>query len=81
MIYTQKTSIKWKSVVVTQSKLVNVKQQGKYANTYANKKENLTKKLETAYISDGLPNETANKFSTSSAITAIVKTATNEKVT
>lgn len=75
-----KSSVKGESVEVIQSKILNIKQQGKNANAYANEIEDLTKRLETAYISDGLPNETAKKYATNSAVAAIVKNATNEKV-
>lgn len=75
-----KSTVKGESVEVIQSRILNIKQQGKNANAYAVEIEELTKRLETAYISDGLPNETAKKYATNSAVAAIVKNATNEKV-
>lgn len=75
-----KTSVKGDSVKVLTAKLMNVKQSGKNANAYAKEIEDLTKALESAYISDGLPNEVATKYSTQHAVTAISKNAQNERV-
>ena len=42
--------------------------------------EDLAKRLETAYISDGLPVEVASTYATKTAVKAIVKNATNDKI-
>lgn len=62
------------------AKLMNIRQQGKPANTYAKEIEDLTKKLETAYINDGLPNMIAATYATNSAVKAIIKNASNDRV-
>lgn len=47
---------------------MNVRQNSKYANTYARELEDLTKSLENAYVSDGLTSDLANKYSTQVAM-------------
>lgn len=75
-----KTSVKGESVEVLAAKLMNVKQNNKSANIYAKEIEDLAKSLTNAYISDGLTIELAEKYSTQTAVRAITKNATNEKV-
>lgn len=75
-----KTSIKGETVDVVTARLMNVRQQNKNANTYATEVEDLAKRLEGAYISDGLPTELASTYATKTAVKAIIKNATNEKV-
>lgn len=75
-----RSTVKGESVDVITAKLMNIRQSGKNANSYVNEVDDLAKKLETAYISDGLPNETASKYATRSAVTAIIKNASNERV-
>lgn len=75
-----KVSIKGETVDVVTAKLMNVRQQNKNANSYATEVEDLTKRLESAYISDGLPAQIATTYATKTAVKAIVKNATNEKV-
>lgn len=75
-----KTTVRGETVDVVNAKLMNVRQQGKNANTYAKEIEDLTRKLETAYISDGLPTQVASQYATRSAVKAIVKNAANERV-
>lgn len=59
---------------------MNVKQANKNANTYINEVEELTKSLQSAYITDGLTPPLAEKYSTKAAIKAITTNACNEKV-
>lgn len=75
-----KTSIKGETVDVVTAKLMNVRQQNKNTNNYATEVEDLAKRLETAYISDGIPTTLASTYATKTAVKAIAKNATNEKV-
>lgn len=75
-----KGCVKGESVDVISAKIMNVKQQGKNANAYAKEIEDLTKSLEGAYISDGLPHVVATKYATQLAVRAITKNAQHEKV-
>lgn len=75
-----KTSVKGESVNVLSAKLMNIRQMGKNTNAYAKEVEDMTKALEGAYISDGLPTEIAGKYSTQVAVKAIVRNAQNERV-
>lgn len=75
-----KSSIKGETVDVVTAKLMNVRQQNKSANSYATEVDDLAKRLESAYISDGLSSDLANTYATKTAVKAIVKNATNEKV-
>lgn len=75
-----KTSVKGESVEVLTAKIMNIKQNNKTANVYCNEIETLTKSLETAYISDGLPTDIASKYSTQTAIKALTKNCTIDKV-
>lgn len=72
--------VKGESVDVISAKIMNIKQQGKNANAYAKEIEDLTKSLEGAYISDGLPHLVATKYATQLAVRAITKNAQHEKV-
>lgn len=80
IIATLKSSVKGDSVEVITAKLLNVRQGGKNANAYAAEIDSLTKSLESAYISDGLHSSLATKYSTQTAVRAIAKNATNERV-
>lgn len=75
-----KGSVKGESVSVLSAKLMNIRQSGKNANAYVKEVEDLTKALESAYISDGLPAEVAGKYSTQQAVRAVAKNANNERV-
>lgn len=75
-----KCSIKGESVEVLTAKIMNTRQNNKTANTYCSEIESLTKSLENAYISDGLPCELANKYSTQVAVKALTKNCTIDKV-
>lgn len=80
IVDTLRGSVKGESVEVITAKLMNVRQAGKNANTYASEVETLTKSLEGAYISDGLPCTLATKYSTQTAVKAITKNCSNDKV-
>lgn len=75
-----KVTVKGESVHVLSAKLMSIKQNNKTPTAYCTEIENLTKSLETAYISDGLSCELANKYSTQVAVKAITKNCSNEKV-
>ena len=55
------------------------RQRNQNADSYSSEIEDLTKRLEYAYISDGLPIKVESTFAT--AVKAVVKNATNEMVT
>ena len=57
---------------------MSICQQGKPVDTYAKEVEDLTKKVETAYINDDLPNVVAVKYATNSAVKAILKNNSND---
>ena len=67
---TNKLSTSVKSVEVLSTKIMNIKQGGKPANTYCSEDENLTKSLENVFISDGLSSEIASKYSLQVAVKA-----------
>lgn len=75
-----KTSVRGESVEVLTAKIMNIKQNNKSANVYCTEVESLVKSLESAYISDGLSCELANKYSTQVAVKAITKNCTIDKV-
>lgn len=74
IIATLTRTVKGESVEVIAAKIMNVRQNSKTANNYCNEIEILTKSLENAYISDGLPVELAGKYSTQTAVRAIIFT-------
>lgn len=80
IINTLKNSVKGESVEVLIAKLMNLRQKNKTANDYTKEIEDLTKALEGAYISDGLANNLASKYSTQQAIKAMTKNCSNDKV-
>lgn len=73
-------NVKGDSTDVIAAKLMNVRQSNKTANVYIKEVEELTKSLESAYITDGLTPTMAEKYSTKAAVKAITTNATNEKV-
>lgn len=75
-----KATVKGESVEVISAKIMNIRQNSKTANAYCTEIENLTKSLENAYISDGLSCELASKYSTQTAVKAIIKNCTIDKV-
>jgi len=62
------------------AKLLNTKQSNKNSNAYAKEIQELTKLLQNAYISDGLTPELAEKYSTQTAVKAVIKNSNSEKV-
>lgn len=72
-------SVKAESTQAVTAKLMNSKQSHKSTNDYAKEIEDLTKQLENAYISDGLPHNVAKTYSTQTAIKTITKNAKSEK--
>lgn len=75
-----RATVKGESVEVLTAKIMNTRQNNKTANNYCSEIENLTKSLESAYISDGLSCELANKYSTQVAVKALTKNCTIDKV-
>lgn len=80
VITTLSGTVKGDSVEVISAKLLNVRQGGKNANTYISEIDALTKSLESAYITDGLSQQLAQRYSTQAAVKAITRNATNERV-
>lgn len=80
IIATLANSVKGESVEVITAKLMNLKQKNKTANDYTKEVSELTRALEGAYISDGLSNTIAGKYSTQKAIQAMTKNCSNDKV-
>lgn len=74
------STIKGESTEVLTAKLLNVKQNNRSANEFTADIEELTKALSSAYIADGLPPSTAEKYSTQIAVKAMTKNASQEKV-
>lgn len=75
-----KNTVKGESTEVLTAKLMSVRQSNKNANAYAKEIEDLTKSLESAFISDGVQAHLACKYATQTAVKAITKNATNDKV-
>lgn len=73
-------SVKGESVEVLAAKIMSIRQNNKPANSYCNEIEALTKNLENAYITDGLSAELASKYSTQTAVKALTKNCSIEKV-
>lgn len=80
IIDTLKNSVKGESVEVITAKLLNLKQKNKTANQYTKEVDELTKALEGAYISDGLTNNLASRYSTQQAVRAMSRNCSIEKV-
>jgi len=80
-IITQLSSaVKGESVEVISAKLLNLQQRNKTANQYTQEVEKLTKALEGAYISEGLSQSLANKYSTTTAVKAMTQNCSIDKV-
>lgn len=75
-----KGSVKGESTEVLTAKLMNVKQNNRSANVFVNEVEELTKALSNAYIADGLTHELAEKYSTQTAVKAMTKNASSDRV-
>ncbi|XP_037930617.1 uncharacterized protein LOC119665468 [Teleopsis dalmanni] len=74
------SSVKGESTEVINAKMMNVRQNSKSANAYTKEIEELTKSLENAYISDGCTPELASKYATQTAVKAMTKNCTIDKV-
>jgi len=59
---------------------MNLQQRNKTANQYTQEVEQMTKALEGAYTTDGLPLELARSYSTQHAVKAMTKNCTIYKV-
>jgi len=75
-----KSHVKGETVEVLSAKLMNLQQRSKTANQYTLEVEQMTKMLEGAYITDGLPLELARSYSTQHAVKAMTKNCTIDKV-
>lgn len=75
-----KSNVKGETVEVLSAKLMNLQQRNKTANQYTLEVEQMTKMLEGAYITDGLPLELARSYSTQHAVKAMTKNCTIDKV-
>lgn len=80
IITTLRSKVKGESAEVVTAKLMNLKQKTKTANQYTKEVEELTRALEGAYISDGMTNELASKYSTRKAVEAMTKNCSMERV-
>jgi len=72
------SSVKGESVISAQ--LLNLRQRNKTANQYTQEVEKLTKALEGVYISEGLSQSLANKYSTTTAVKAMTQNCSIDKV-
>lgn len=72
-------SIKSEPSQAVMSKLLAVKQNSVNTTEYVKQVEDLTKKLETAYISDGIPSTVAQSFATQAAVKAMTTNGRSEK--
>lgn len=75
-----KSTVKGESTEVITAKIMNIKQNNKSANAYTEEIENLTKSLENAYLSDGLPTQTASKYAIQTAVKAMTKNCSHDRV-
>lgn len=80
IIETLKSKVKGESSNVVSAKIMNGKQNNKSANQFANEIVELTKSLENAYISEGVPSGLAQTYSTQAAVKAFSVNSSNEKV-
>lgn len=74
------TSIKGESSELLCSKLLNIKQGTKSATAYADEIQEIAKKLNGAYITEGYPQEIAVKLVRQNAAKAISRNASNDEV-
>jgi len=74
------TAVKGESVEVVSAKLLNLQQKNKTANQYTQEVEKLAKALEGAYVSEGLSQSLANKYSTTTAVKAMTQNCSIDKV-
>lgn len=80
IIITLRKSVKGESTEVITAKILNIRQGNKTANSFVSEIEELTKALSNAYISDGLPVELAQKYSTQVAVKTMSKNASSDRV-
>lgn len=80
VIQSLKENVKGESIDVITAKLMNVKQVSKNANSYIKEVEELTKSLQSAYISDGLTLSQAERYSTKAAVKAMSTNAANDRI-
>jgi len=73
-------AVKGESVEVVSAKLLNLQQKNKTANQYTQEVEKLAKALEGAYVSEGLSQTLANKYSTTTAVKAMTQNCSIDKV-
>lgn len=74
------TEIKGESSDSIVAKIHNIKQKDKSANKYVKEIEDLAELLKTAFISEGVPPQLAEKYSTQQSVIAMKHNASNEKV-
>lgn len=74
------SSIKGESSELLCSKLMNIKQHAKSATTYAEEIQEITKKLGSAYIREGYPQNIAEKLIKQNAAKAISRNASSDEV-
>lgn len=75
-----RSSVRGESTEVLTAKIMNVRQGNKSANAFVTEVEELTKALSSAYISDGLTCELAEKYSTQVAVKSMTKGASSDRV-
>ena len=80
IIKTLKTTIRGEPVEVLTAKLMSIQQKDKTANVYTKEVEDLAKAIKSAYISDGVPLNVAEKYTTKAAVTAMVNNCNMSEV-
>lgn len=75
-----RSTVKGESTEVITAKIMNIKQNNKSANAYTAEIEELTKSLENAFLSDGLPPQTASKYAIRTAVKAMTKNCSHDRV-
>lgn len=79
IIFKLKAGIKGESSQSVSAKIVALKQQNKDKVRYASEIEELANKLKRAYVSEGVPAEVAETYTTNITVKAICTNATSEK--
>jgi len=74
------SKVKGHSTQAVTAKLLNTRQNSKSPNDFAKDIEEATKLLQNAYISEGLSPELAENYSTQTAVKAVIKNATSDKI-
>lgn len=70
-----KKNVTQESASTVSAKLMAIKQNGRDTNAFVKEIENLTQQLENAYIVDGLPTNTAQKYATGVAVKSLANNA------